>query len=521
MYCLKILESTERRLLKNTEYATMYDNQIKDMVERNVAEKLTANDLKEYSGPYYYLSHHEVLKTASSTPFRIVFNSSFKYHGHNLNDYWAKGPNLLNNLIGILLRFSERKIAITGDINKMYHSIKISQLDQHTHRFLWRNCEATRKPDTYVMKSVSFGDKPAGNIAITALNKTSEMSRSEFPEAVDIIRNNTYMDNIIDSFDDITHANKVAVQIDSIIKKGIFVVKKWTISAKDTFPNEKEPIKGFSEASRQHVLGLIWDRSIDVLRYSVKLNFSAKRRGLFTGPDVECNKVLQSLPHKLTKRIALSKIDSMYDPLGLITPFIIKAKMLLKNLWKRGFGWDEDIDGPERELLITILVSMFRLENIYFNRSVKPENAIGNHVLVTFSDASNEAFGACPYFQWEVEGGLYESILVASKSRVSPLKSLSIVRLELCAAVLGVRLANLIKEEVRFEISKEIFIVDSQVVRSRIKRHSCGFKTFVAVRIGEIQETTDSSYVKSDPSLSKYTTTFIKKCFQVSFCRFF
>ena len=116
----------------------MYGNQIKNMVERNVAEKLRGNDLKEYSGPYYYLSHHEVLKTVSSTPFRIVFNSSFKYHGHNLNDYWAKGPNLMNNLIGILLRFRERKIAMTGDINKMYHSIKISQLDQRTHRFLWR-----------------------------------------------------------------------------------------------------------------------------------------------------------------------------------------------------------------------------------------------------------------------------------------------------------------------------------------------------------------------------------------------
>ena len=489
---LKILESTERRLLKNIEYATMYDNQIKDMIERKVAEKLTANELKEYRGPYYYLSHHEVLKAGSSTPFRIVFNSSFKYHGHNLNDYWAKGPSLLNNLIGILLRFRERKIAMTGDIKKMYHSIKLSKLDQHTHRFLWRDCEVKRKPDTYIMKSVSFGDKPAGNIAITALNKTAELSRSYFPEAVDIIQNNTYMDDIIDSFDDLSHANKIAVQINSIIKKGNFVVKKWTISTKDTPSNEKEPIRGFSEASRQHVLGLVWDRSVDVLRYNIRLNFSMKRRGIFTGPDVESNEVLQSLPRKLTKRIALSKINSIYDPLGLITPFTIKAKMLLKNLWKRGFGWDEDIDGPERELLIEFLISMFRLENIYFNRSVKPENAIGNPVLITFSDASNEAFGACSYFQWEVKGGLFESILVASKSRVSPLKSLSIVRLELCAAVLGVRLANLIKEEVRFEISKEIFIVDSQVVRSMIKRHSYGFKTFVAVRIGEIQDTSDT-----------------------------
>ena len=110
---------------------------------------------------------------------------------------------------------------MTGDIKKMYHSIKINQLDQHTHSFLWRNCEATSKPDTSVMKSVSFGDKSAGNIAITALNKTAEMSISEFPEAVDIIRNNTYMDDIIDSFDDLTHAKRWRYKLIPLSKKGI------------------------------------------------------------------------------------------------------------------------------------------------------------------------------------------------------------------------------------------------------------------------------------------------------------
>ena len=77
-------------------------------------------------------------------------------------------------------------MAITGDIKKMYHAIKLSELDQHTHRFLWRDCNVTRDPDSYVMTSVSFGDKPAGNIAITALNKTAEMSESDFPEAVNV-----------------------------------------------------------------------------------------------------------------------------------------------------------------------------------------------------------------------------------------------------------------------------------------------------------------------------------------------
>ena len=126
-------KSTERRLLNNAEYAKMYCNQIKDMVDRKVADKLTEDELKEYKGPYYYLNHHEVLKSAS---FKLVFNSSLNYQGQNLNDYWAKGPNLLNNLIGILLRFRGRKVAMTGGIKKMYHAIKISSVDQHTHRLL-------------------------------------------------------------------------------------------------------------------------------------------------------------------------------------------------------------------------------------------------------------------------------------------------------------------------------------------------------------------------------------------------
>ena len=77
-----------------------------------------------------------------------------------MNDYWAKGPQLLNSLIGILLRFRECEIAITGDIKKMYHAVKITELDQHMHRFLWRDMNQKIEPDVYVMTSVSFGNRP-------------------------------------------------------------------------------------------------------------------------------------------------------------------------------------------------------------------------------------------------------------------------------------------------------------------------------------------------------------------------
>ena len=137
------LISTEKRLLKNPQHAKIYDMQIKDMVARDVARKLSKEELNSYK---HYISHHEVLKPDSkSTPVRIVFNSSAKYMGHVLNEYWAKGPDLHNNLVGVLIWFRENQVALMGDIRKMYHTVKTKPIDQHTHRFLWRNMDTTTK----------------------------------------------------------------------------------------------------------------------------------------------------------------------------------------------------------------------------------------------------------------------------------------------------------------------------------------------------------------------------------------
>ena len=116
-----MLISTEKRLAKNAKHAEVYQKQIEDMIEREVARKLSHTELENYKGSIHYISHHEVLKPASkSTPVRIVFNSSARYMNHSLNDYWAKGPHLLNDLLGILIRFRENRIAL---IIKCYHIV--------------------------------------------------------------------------------------------------------------------------------------------------------------------------------------------------------------------------------------------------------------------------------------------------------------------------------------------------------------------------------------------------------------
>ena len=173
-----MLASTEKRLARNPSHARVYQEQIQDMVDRGVARKLTKEELETYQGPIHYVAHHEVLRPESkSTPVRIVFNSSAKYMGHTLNEYWAKGPDLLNSLLGILIRLKENEVAFMGDIKKMYHSVKTTPVEQHTHRFLWRDMNVCEEPDTYVIQRVSFGDKPSATIAIVALRKTAQMGK--------------------------------------------------------------------------------------------------------------------------------------------------------------------------------------------------------------------------------------------------------------------------------------------------------------------------------------------------------
>ena len=170
-----MLISTEKRLAKNKKNkANVYQKQIEDMIEREVARKLSQTELKNYTGPIHYISHHEVLKPDSkSTPVRIVFNSSARCMGHMLNDYWAKGPHLLNDLLGVLIRFRENNIAIIGDIKKMYHTVKIKTIEQHTHRFLWRDMDTGRPPDTVCNTKSVIWRQAIGDDRYSCIEKNS------------------------------------------------------------------------------------------------------------------------------------------------------------------------------------------------------------------------------------------------------------------------------------------------------------------------------------------------------------
>ena len=427
--------------MKDPASAKEYNKQITEMTELNFARKLSKEEITNCKGPVHYVAHHEVVRPEKkSTPVRIVFNSSASHQGHKLNDYWFKGPDLLNNLFGVVLRFRENEVAISGDISKMYHRVLIPKEDQDVHRLLWRNLEMDREPDVYAKTVLTFGDKPASAMAQIALRKTAEEARETNPEAAKTLLENSYVDDICDSVPNVEKAQQFTTDVDKVLASGGFKVKGWTsnhVLTEDNSNQDGSSSTGMTlltNETAEKVLGLVWDHLKDVFtfKFNVELLNSEKA----------AEQKIQG--KRLTKRMILSQIARIFDPLGFAAAFIVKAKIAMQHLWQKGVDWDEQLPVDEHNRWMELFAQMKELNGVTIERCLTPPNAFGNPVLCVFSDASIEAFGTCAYSRWPLWDGTFGVTFIAAKSRVAPLKQLTIPRLELQEAVLATRLGKTI-----------------------------------------------------------------------------
>ena len=219
-------------------------------------------------------------------------------------------------------------IGFIGDLSKMFNSVELSIFDQHVHRFLWRSMDASKKPETYVLTAVPFGDRPSGCIVMLAMKETAKMMKNEYPTAYRIIDEDSYVDDIIHSMDNIDKVRTATKEVEHVLDQASFKIKNWTIS--DT-PNQNDNIN-LLDANSERVLGMQWYPAADEFCFEVKLNFSAKRRGVRIDANITKNGVIDEIPEILTKRLVLSQIATIYDPLGLISPFILKGKLLMRTV---------------------------------------------------------------------------------------------------------------------------------------------------------------------------------------------
>lgn len=219
-------------------------------------------------------------------------------------------------------------------------------------------------------------------------------------------------------------------------------------------------------------LGVLWKAKEDVFTYKSQHLTDSKQA--------------------LTKRIFLKKIATLFDPLGFLSPYTIRAKILMQELWTTGIHWDDELTADQVKKATGWFEELKNLPSVQVPRCVQP--ALGKLTtmsLHTFTDASAEAYGAVVYSRCEYESGEVAVRVVASKSRVAPLKATSIPHLELMGAVLGLRLSLSVSKVYKIDAHDTKFWTDSMNVLWWIQRPSRTFKPFMANRIGEIHSHSD------------------------------
>ncbi|XP_055584730.1 uncharacterized protein LOC129737593 [Uranotaenia lowii] len=488
--------SFARRLQKNPMLEQAVHQQMALYVSKNYAHKASPKELAEApTDRIWYLPLNVVLNPKKPNKIRLVWDAAAEFGGTCLNSALLPGPDLLTSLPAVIQRFRERAVGFGADITEMYHQIRMRSDDKHSQRFLYGKT-TTLKPDIYIMDVCTFGSACSPASAQHVKNYNATQFAHVFPEATRAISQRHYVDDYFDCTNTEQEAILQAKQVRYIHEQAGFSLHGWisnsttVLRALGVDSCSGEVSLGDNHCKSERMLGIKWKTQTDVFTFSTVV-----RDDLF--PFIFSGR-------RPTKRIALSGIMSLFDPLGLLAPFTVHGKLLMQDLWRAGCEWDQEINDECFSKWCRWTALLPQIDAVEIPRCYLKENSatIYSHLeLHTFVDASEQAYGAVCYFRMPVDSG-WNCALVMAKTKVAPLKQQSIPRMELEAAVLGSHLANTVESNHDLKITKRVFWTDSRTVLSWIRSDQRRYKPFVAFRIGSILHETKVDEWKWVPSKS-------------------
>lgn len=468
---------------------------VRDYVEKGYVHKLSQAELAENHKRVWYLPLFTVVHPKKPEKLRTVFDAAAKVKGVSLNSMLHNGPDLVPSIVDILRRFRENRIAITGDIKEMYHQVLVNEEDKHAQRFLWRNGETNRDPDTYVMDVLTFGSRSSPCSAQYVKNLNATNFEKDYPRAALSIKKNTYVDDLMDGEKSVKETIQLIQDTRFVHLQGGFEIRNFKSNSEEVLKaigaigesTSNENVRVDDGTNIERVLGMFWDTKSDCFTFLLK--YTKVTADVLAG---------KSLP---TKRELLKLLMSIFDPLGLLSYYLVHVKILLQNVWRSKVGWDDILPEelkPKWYRWIEILpqVEKLKIPRWYFPERSETEDKMELHVFV---DAGDQAFSSVAYLRFAANSG-YVCSLVGSKARVAPLKYLSINRKELMAALLGTRLSNSIREGLSTKIHRRVIWSDSSTVLIWLNSEHQKYSQFVAHRVGEILETSELSEWKYVPS---------------------
>ena len=401
------LESLKRRLLRDDSLHERYSQGIADLLAKGYAEPV---DDGGTPSRVWYLPHYPVFGSAKPGKVRVVFNCSAKRQGTSLNDQVLQGPDLINGLLGVLLRFREGSVAVMGDVEAMCHQVCVPPSDRDLLRFLWwRDGNLDQEVVNLRMTHHLFGGVWSACAANHALRRTVD-DNAEHHDAltVETARRSFYVNDCLRSVDSHQEAIALVKDLRGLLARGGFNLTKWN-------SNDREVMESIPSASRastvknldlaeqrlptERALGVRWNVETDQFELSVK-----------------------KMDEPLTRRGLTSTVCSIYDPLGLVAPLVLPAKLLCQELSRLKLVWDNPMPDGEAKGWIGWQTDMLNLEKVSIPRCMKPEAFCRptSCRLHHFADASQVGYGAVSYLRltnadWEVHCSF-----VIGKARLAP-----------------------------------------------------------------------------------------------------
>ncbi|KMQ87939.1 bel12-ag transposon polyprotein [Lasius niger] len=465
----RLLVAMERKGVQDPQFGNLYRTFMQEYADLKHME-LVPEPAVVNGKTRCYLPHHGVLRESSTTTkLRVVFNGSQRTRsGESLNNQLLVGANLLPSLADVLLRWRWHRYVIVADIEKMYRQILLHPNDRDFQRVLWRQAH-TDCISEFRLNTVTYGLACAPFLAIRTLRQLADDEELRFPRGAAALRKDCYVDDVVTGANTMLDATALQRELRDLCMAGGFPLRKWASNCNDVLagiPLEHriQKTQHSWENESHSTLGLRWHPRDDQFAFSIQ-------------PSVVAD---------FTKRRVLAETARLFDPSGWLAPVIIRAKILIQSAWIQGLEWDAPLPSADALLWRHFLEELPQLEHIRLNRWLRTGSEDSHVELHGFADASERGYAAVVYLRTSTSSST--SIhLIAAKSKIAPLKQVTLPRLELCAASLLTNITHHIRASLNLPTAPVYLWSDSTVALHWIHGHASRWKTYVANRISQIQ----------------------------------
>ena len=304
------LASLRRRFLRDPGLKASYTQVIEDYIRQGHAEPAPFAGVP---GRTWYLPHHAVTHPQKPGKVRVVYDCAAKSHGVSLNDHLLQGPDFVNDLVGVLIRFRQEPVAVCGDIKQMFHQVMVSPEDRDALRFLWwPGGDTSKAPQVYRMCVHVFGATSSPSCCTFALRESADSQRGQYDDdVINTVLRNFCVDYCLRSVPTVQDACRLVPELTRLLARRGLCLEKFMLSNAPVLASipdgaraeymvkYKAPmLAGIPEGTRAKrmakyklgndlpqkcVLGMALDLAPDVLRFDVKpINKSMTRRGMLS-----------------------------------------------------------------------------------------------------------------------------------------------------------------------------------------------------------------------------------------------